>query len=85
MSTPVSSWGWAQCPVFDVTLQDRCGTAGQRPEPHQRVRSISEEGNTEQIGLIYSIIPTVLGLLLPAFLVFGAFLPLLVLVAFPEN
>lgn len=54
--------GVGLCPVFDVTLQDRCGTAGQRPELHQRVRSITEEGNTEQIGLIYSIIPTVWGL-----------------------
>lgn len=50
MSTPVSSWRWAQCPVFGLTLQDRCGAAGQSPEPHQGVRSI------EQIGLIYSII-----------------------------
>lgn len=56
MSTPVSSWGWAQCPVFDLALQDGCGTAGQSPEPHQGVRTITGEGSIEQIGLIYSIV-----------------------------
>lgn len=57
------------------TLQDRCGTAGQSPDPQQGVRSITEEGSTEQIGFIYSIIvlPNIFGSSIP---VLGAFLSL---------
>ena len=46
----------ALCPVFDFTLQDRYGTAGESPEPHWGFRNIIEQVSIEQVGFIYSII-----------------------------
>lgn len=47
----------ALCPVLDFTFQDRYGTAEESPEPHWGFRNIIEqEGSTEQVGFICSVL-----------------------------